>query len=385
MSENGEVHAAIKFAQYTASTRGQRSFLEQAKPDLAAVPEQFDLPPFLLNCPNGTVELDTGRLREHRIDDFLTRLCPTEYDPDSTCPAWLNFIDTILKDEKIIAYLQRLCGYWLTADVREQILPIFYGTGSNGKSTYIETLKSVVGDDYWMTADRSIVIASKKDSGHSTERMDLFGRRLAIVMETEEGQQFAEAFVKQLTGGDSFRGRNPYERTWEFKPTHKVVLITNHKPRVKATDHAFWRRIKLVLFGVTIPDHQQDKRLPEKLKAEARGILAWMVRGCLDWQRHGLGEPESVTMATKAYRDAEDVIAQFVSECCIRHERAKVQLKALRARLESWCSERGEREPSGRRLGEYLKQELQLESHVSNGTWYDGIGLVESKATEPNA
>jgi putative DNA primase/helicase len=380
MSENAELQAAVKWAQYVASARGIKNMLELAKPDLAVVPGQFDKDPWLLNCPNGTLDLRTGKLREHCVEDYLTKLCATPYEPDVRCPVWQSFLDTIFAGNvAMIAYLQRLSGYWLTGDVREQILPIFWGTGSNGKSTFIEVGTQVVGEDYWITADRSIVIAKKNESGHSTEKMDLFGRRLAVVMETEEGQQFAEAFVKQLTGGDTYRGRNLYERTWQFKPTHKVVLVTNHKPRVKATDHAFWRRIKLVHFGVTIPDEKPDKTLPEKLKAEAQGILAWMVRGCLDWQRDGLAEPQSIRDDTKKYRSDEDLLGRFIRDCCIVAPAAKVKLKVLRERYEAWCKERGEHEVSGRRFGEYLKGE-GFGTQTSNGTWYLGIGVIEYDA-----
>lgn len=372
-----EAAEAMKWSKYTASALGIRNMLELAKPALAISPDAFDRDPWLLNCVNGTLELRTGKLREHRREDYITKLCPTQYQPDAACPAWNQFLHTILAGNvELLTYLQQLCGYWLTGDVREQILPIFWGTGSNGKSTFTETASAVVGDEYWIAGDRSLVISKKNESGHSTEKMDLFGRRLATVVETEEGQQFAEAFVKQMTGGDTFRGRNPYERTWQFKPTHKVLLVTNHKPRVKATDHAFWRRVKLVKFGVTIPDEKQDKLLPEKLRAEASGILAWMVRGCLDWQRAGLQEPECVRRETAKYRADEDLIAQFIRECCIVDPGAEVQLKRLRARCKAWCEDRSEREPTQRRFGEYLKDE-GFGTRVSNGTWYLGIGLLE--------
>lgn len=371
-----ELAEALKWARYSASAQGIRNMLELAKPDLAIMPEAFDRDPWLFNCPNGTLDLRTGKLREHRREDFITKVCPTPYRPDDRCPEWLKFLDAILAgDAELGDYLQRLCGFWLTGDVREQILPIAYGTGSNGKTTFINAFAETVGENYIITADKSIIIAKKNETS-STERMDLAGRRLALVMETDEGQAFAEAFVKQLTGGDTIRGRRVFENTWQFKATHKVLLVTNHKPRVRATDHAFWRRVKLIRFGVTIADEDQDKQLPEKLKAEASGILAWAVRGCLDWQRDGLREPECVRQETAKYRADEDSIAQFIAECCVVNTAAKVQLKRLRERYEAWCKDRGEREASGRRFGEYLKSQ-GFGTHVSNGTWYLGIGLLE--------
>jgi putative DNA primase/helicase len=367
---------AMKWAKHTASARGIRDMIELAKPDLAITPDAFDRDPWLLNCFNGTLELRSGRLREHRREDYITKLCPTPHQPEAKCPTWLTFLDSIFGGDTDLAdYVQRLCGYWLTGDVREQILPIAYGTGSNGKTTFINAFAEMVGGDYCITADKSIIIA-KKSEGSSTERMDLFGRRLALVIETDEGQKLAEAFVKQLTGGDRIRGRRVFENTWEYAPTHKVLLVTNHKPRVRAIDHAFWRRVKLINFGVTIEDENQDKRLPDKLRAEAPGILAWAVRGCMDWQRRGLGESDSVRRETAKYRADEDVIAQFVAGCCVVADGVKVQLKKLRERYAAWSEEHGEREASGRRFGEYLKAK-GFGTHVSNGTRYLGIGLRE--------
>lgn len=374
-----EMQESIRWMRHTASARGIRDMLEVAKSDLAVTPESFDKHDWLLNCPNGTLELCTGNLREHRHADHLTKLCPTRYEPNAVCPTWLAFLDTILAgDSDLISYLQRLMGYWLTGDVREQILPILWGTGSNGKSTLVNVVMDMMGGDYAIMADKSLVVAKERE-GHSTERMDLFGRRLAVVQETDEGQKFAEAAVKQLTGGDVIRGRRMREDTWEYRPTHKILLVTNHKPRVRATDHAFWRRVKLIHFGVTIPDDMQDKKLPAKLRAEHAGILAWAVRGCLDWQSQGLGEPEAVRLATANYRAVEDVIGQFVADCCIVRPAVKVKLSTLRERYEAWCKERGEREVSGRKFGEYLCAH-GFESFRSNATWYRGIGVKDVDA-----
>src|SRR5207237_1181559 len=157
-----------------------------------------------------------------------------------------------------------------------------------------------------------------KGDAHPTERADLFGKRLVVCNETEEGRRLAEALVKDLTGGDRIRARRMREDFWEFAPTHKIILCTNHKPKIRGTDHAIRRRVRLVPFTAAIADHQEDKRLPEKLRAELPGILGWCVRGCLEWQRQGLGMPDVVKAATEGYRSEQDLLDAFIIECCVR-------------------------------------------------------------------
>ncbi|HVX11966.1 MAG TPA: phage/plasmid primase, P4 family [Pirellulales bacterium] len=376
MREHAELRAAIKWWQYTASAPGIRAMLDLAKPDLAVSPAQFDQDPWLFNCPNGTVDLRTGELREHRRHDYITKLCPTEYEPAAACPTWLAFLDTIFGDENLIGYVQRLCGYWLTGDVREQILPIAWGTGSNGKSTLVNAIMEAFGRDYAIKVDKAVIVAKDRE-GHSTERMDLYGVRLGVVTETDDGQRFAEAAVKELTGGDVIRGRRMRQDTWEYRPTHKLLLVTNHKPRVKSIDHAFWRRVKLIEFGVTIPDDKQDKTLPERLKAEYSGILNWAIRGCLRWQRYGLGEPESVRNATAQYRAAEDIIAQFIADRC---ETGAVRAKKSEAYREyqEWCKTNGFHPATSTKFTQTLGEHGYPLDPCRR--WYEGIGLCVETA-----
>lgn len=365
-----------KWALQSESMRAIRAMIDAAKsePGIAVEPGTLDKDRWLINCLNGTLDLRTGLLHPHSRADLITKLCPVQYDAHATCSTWLGFVDSIFAgDTNLIGYVQRLCGYWLTGDVREQILPVAWGGGSNGKSTLIKAFAKVLGLDYAITADQSIVMASKT-KGSSTERMDLAGKRLALVIETDDGGEFAEAFVKQLTGGDAIRGRRMYENTFEFEPTHKVLLVTNHKPRVKATDHAFWRRVKLIHFGVTIPDENQDKALPEKLQSEAAGILAWALRGCLDWQRNGLGEPESVRRATAEYRAAEDVFGQFLADCCVLSPQCKAKLSDVLMRYRRWAEERGERNLTPRELSDLLT-ERGCHSYKNSVVWFRGVGI----------
>jgi putative DNA primase/helicase len=368
--------------------------LARSEPGVPVLPRQLDLDPWLLNVLNGTVDLRTGKLREHRRADSLTRLCPVDYDPAAVCPLWEWFLCGTFPatgdaaeapgDRELIRYLQRYLGYCLSGNVSEQILAIFWGKGANGKSTLLTLLLELLGMDYAIKAAPDLLLTKKE--AHPTEKADLFGRRLVAAIETEEGGRLAEALVKDLTGGDRIRARRMREDFWEFSPTHKLILCTNHKPKIRGTDHAIWRRLRLFPFTVTIPDEQQDKQLLDKLRAERKGVLAWLVRGCLDWQREGLGLPEAVRAATEGYRSEQDLLAGFIEECCITGSSSyRCRAGELYGRFRAWCEASGEAKgsevPSQRKVGEALT-ERGFERRTSNGTWYLGIGLRQEPCGE---
>jgi putative DNA primase/helicase len=287
-----------------------------AKDDLAVGPEELDTDPWLFNVENGTVDLRTGEIREHRKEDFITKLAPVAFDPDAACPRWRAFLETTFAgDAELIGYMQRLVGYCLTGATEEHILPFLHGNGANGKSTFCETVLKLMGPDYAMKAAPDLLMA-RRGEAHPTDRADLFGKRFVACIETEEGRRMAEALVKELTGGDRVRARRMREDFWEFTPTHHVWLAGNHKPTVRGSDHGIWRRIKLIPFDVVIPEAEQDKKLPAKLAHELPGILNWAIEGCLDWQRDGMREPQVVRVATAGYSAEMDEVGQFLAEHC---------------------------------------------------------------------
>ncbi|PLS83054.1 MAG: hypothetical protein CYG60_22800, partial [Actinobacteria bacterium] len=271
--------------------------LAQSEEGIPVRIDDLDADPWILNVRNGTIDLKTGELREHRREDLITKIAPVEYDPDAKAPTWEAFLERILPSEAIRRFVQRIMGYSLTGDVSAQILPFLHGLGANGKSTLVNTTLEMLGD-YGQLAAPELLLS--KRGAHPTELADLKGARLVASVEIEDGRKMAESLVKQLTGGEKVKARYLHKDFFEFDPTHKVFLVANHKPEVLGTDHAIWRRVKLIPFDVTIPEEEQDPRLPEKLQAELPGILAWAVRGCLDWQRDGLAEPEEVKAATEA-------------------------------------------------------------------------------------
>ena len=216
---------------------------------------------------------------------------------------------------------------------------ILHGSGSNGKSVLLNTIMALLGE-YAMKAPSELLLSSKRDR-HPTERADLHGKRFVAAIETEEDRRLAEVMVKEITGDDPIRARKMRQDFWEFLPTHKIFLATNHKPRVKGTDHAIWRRLKLIPFTVRIPDNLQDKELSHKLRAEFPGILGWAVRGCQEWQREGLVVPAIVTQATETYREEMDTLGDFFTDHCRIEADQKETTATLYGAFETWCNENG--------------------------------------------
>jgi putative DNA primase/helicase len=338
------------------------------------LPEALDADQWLLNVLNGTIDLRTGKLLAHRREDLITKLAPVEFHPDAECPKWMQFLADIFRGNSELAeFVQRLLGYCLTGDVSEQVLPIFHGSGQNGKSTLLTVILDLLGEDYAIQAASDLLLTKKQE--HPTEKADLHGKRLVACVETGEGRRLAESWVKQATGGEKIRARRMREDYWQFDPTHKLILATNHRPEIRGTDYAIWRRVLLVPFEVKIPKDERDKRMAEKLKAEGPEILAWAVRGCLDWQRQrGLGEPDVVTAATQSYREDEDLLAAFIADRCETGP-GRVRAGELYQAYRDWAESAGERPMSQKRFGAAMT-EREHERSRSGGVWYEGITLL---------
>jgi len=349
-------------------------------------PQQMDSNAWLFNCRNGTLNLEAGKLGEHRREDYITKMSPTEFHSDAPCPQWLNFLDSIFqRDEPLIGYMQKLLGYCLTGHITEQILPIFWGKGANGKSVLVNIIGEVMGNDYALKAPNELLMVHRSDR-HPTELASLHGKRFVVTSETAQGGRLNEALIKDLTGSEPITARRMREDFWTFLPTHKVVLLTNHKPIVRGTDEAIWRRLKLIPFNVTFwdPDnpaavnlpeqHRQDKQLLDKLRQERAGILAWMVRGCLDWQREGLSNPPTVQEATSNYRAAEDLLAQFIAECCDVEPQNFCRRSNLYSAYQKWTETQGEKPLNSKTFGESMT-DRGFERYTNNGVCYKGLAL----------
>lgn len=348
--------------------------LAQTEGPLVVAPGDLDRDDWLLATNLGTLDLRTGRLRTSDPADLITHLAPVDYDPSAACPRWETFLARILPDPELRAFLQRSAGYALTASMREQCLWILWGVGGNGKSTFLTTLQALMGD-YAMQAPLSMLVDRKRDAT-PYDLATLPGRRLVAVAETEDVSHLAEGVIKQLTGGEPMRARNLYGDFFEFQPKAKIWLSTNHKPAVKGEDEGIWRRIHLIPFTECISDGELDRDLPWKLRQELPGILAWAVRGCLDWRRHGLQVPRVVIDATLEYRREESVLARFVDDVCVSSPRATVAKKALYEAYTAWCDEQALPPLSHLRLSKALKEQGVGEERGAKGvrSWR-GLGL----------
>jgi P4 family phage/plasmid primase-like protien len=356
-----------------------KAMLELAKSEIPVSPEELDAAPWLLNAPNGTVDLRSAELRPHRREDLITKIAPVEYDPDAAAPTWEAVLRRALPSEELRRFFKRVCGYALCGDVSEHILLVLYGTGANGKSTILNALLSAVGD-YGMQAAPDLLVAKK--GAHPTEVADLFGMRLVASIEVEDGRRLAESLVKQLTGGDKVRARRMRQDFWQFDPTHTVFMAVNHRPEIRGTDTAIWRRIRLIPFTETIPPAEQDKKLPQKLEHERAGILRWAVEGCLEWQREGLQAPAEVRKATGQYRSEMDVIGAFLQDECEVGTDLKEPFTTLYKRYEEWCEEGGERAETRRKFNARLKERGQFEARRSGpggaNEWH-GLRLLKKQ------
>src|SRR5215216_2850706 len=353
--DEGRRKALAKHARASESETRIRAMisLAQSEHGIPVLPEELDSSANLLNVRNGTIDLRTGKLREHHREDLITKLAPIEYDPKAPAPVWQATLERVLPSREVRTFFKRLCGYAITGDVSEHILPVLYGTGANGKSTILNALLETAGE-YGMQAAPDLLIA--KRGGHPTEVADLFGMRLVASIEVEEGQRLAEALVKSLTGGDKVRARRMRQDFWQFHPTHTAFLCTNHKPEIRGTDNAIWRRIRLIPFTETLPPAEQDKKLPEKLRSELSGILAWCVEGCLEWRREDLQAPAEVRKATGAYRAEMDVIGAFLRDECEVDADHKTSFASVYDRYAEWCEEGGEKPETRRKFNARLKE-----------------------------
>ncbi len=308
-----EQTAILQWAHKSESAERRGAMLRLAATDsekIQVVPEQFDADSWLLNCANGIVDLRTGELHPHKREVLATKLVPVSYDPLAKAPIFEKFLREIMQgSQELIEFLQLALGYTLTGETKEQCLFFLHGTGSNGKTTLLEVLAEIVSD-YGQKAEFKTFMVQKND-GPRNDLAALKGARYVAASEAEGNAAFAEAFLKEVTGGDTVKCRFLHEEFFEFKPQFKIWLAANHKPVIKGTDDGIWRRLRLIPFDAKFEDAAKDADLPRKLRTELPGILAWMVRGTLRWIEEGLPKPKRILEATAAYREDMDILADF--------------------------------------------------------------------------
>ena len=272
--------------------------LLKMQPSIKVIEKELDTDIYLFNVEGLTLNLKNGKAREPNTKHLITKKSNFVYDKTADCPVWKMFLMQIFRnDNQLIRFIQKAMGYTLSGDVSEQCLFILWGTGANGKSTFLNVLQQLFGD-YACSASTETFM--KKTSEQSNDLARLKGARLVTTSEIEQGKQMSESLIKSITGEDELTARFLYGEYFSFKPTFKIFMATNHKPKIRGADNGIWRRIKMIPFNVTIPPEQRDKKLTEKLIAENAGILNWLIQGYAMWKKEGLGEePKAVREANE--------------------------------------------------------------------------------------
>lgn len=393
-SDEAAVELAKVFERHAVSSGNHqriKAMIAQARsePRVTILAGNLDANAWLFNCANGTINLHTGELRPHNRDDLISKISEVAYNPDAACPMWEKFIADIFQgDEELICFVQSAAGYTLTGDTREQVFFILHGCGSNGKSTFVGALRDIFGNYETKTSTDTLI--EKNNSNNSNDVAALRGARFVSTIETSAGRRLAEALVKELTGQDAVTARFLYKEYFTFMPVFKLWLACNHVPVIQGQDHGIWRRVRLVPFGVQFQDAEEprgpykDKALPEKLKAESEGILMWLVRGCLDWQKNGLPAAKAVKTATGKLQQDMDVLGGFLAECCVFERQAFVTAKDLYSAYCRWAEDNGEKPLSQRWFGLRLSERGTCESvRTRTGKCWRGIGLVSDRPEDP--
>lgn len=383
--------ATAKHAKSSESRYRKLAMIDMAhsEPGIPVLPKDLDSDGWLLNCLNGTLDLRTGELYSHKREDMITKVIPIEYDPNAKLELWDRFLETTTQgNEEFLGFLQRAVGYSLTGNTGEEVLFFIHGPTAAGKSTFVEAIKSVMGD-YAVTADFEVFLQKYRDMGSPRNDVaSLAGSRLVVSIEVQEGRRLAEGLVKMLTGGDTVRARFLYHESFEFLPEMKLWLCANHAPKVRADDTAIWRRILKLPFEHIVPEGERDPEVKATLKnpdIAGPAILAWAVQGCLRWQEYGLAIPEIVKQATAAYRKEMDILEAFIEDCCLIQPGVSVSKKDLYNEYKRWCEEAGEKAEGkinfGKRLSE-LRYQIESDSGTGNISIWNGIGIRHSDLLE---
>lgn len=356
------------------------------KTPISTTAGQWDRHPMLFSTATDVIDLRTGRTQRNERELLLSQHSPVAFDPKAECPRWERFLAEVFRDKpELVPYIARVVGYFMTGDTREQCFFTLWGTGNNGKGVFVHTLERLFGD-YVISAEPETIMLSRHGGVAGRARSDivrLSGRRLVTTTELEDGCVLSESLVKRFTGQDTITARTLYKSEIEYRPQFKLLISTNAKPAIRGTDHAIWRRVRLIPFTRCFdakssnPEDRPDPTLEDTLRAELPGILNWAMRGCADWQKNRLREPKAVKAATEAYRTEQDVLGAWFEECCIKEEGARTKTIALHNSYVDWCERTKWRTPLHDNVfGAKIKERWGIDkTRNRDGYWYTDIYL----------
>lgn len=380
-----------KWGMASQSRRVITNSLLLAKAMLPVKMEQLDTNKYLFNVQNGIIDLKTGTLLPHAPQHLITKIAQVGYEKEADCPSWQKFLESVLvdihgdTDHELIRYMQKVIGYSLTGDISEQSMFFLFGGGKNGKSTFINTVKDILGDFAKQTNKETFIARDNKNGTPNSDVARLAGSRFVSAIESNEGEKLDESIVKQVTGGEDIVARFLHKDFFEFTPEFKVFFTTNHKPIVKGTDDGIWRRIKLIPFMAHIPEEKRDLQLSVKLREEMPGILNWMIEGCLLWQKEGLQLPNAVQLASDEYKEEMDIVLPFIKEQCVINPLAKVAVKDLYDAYTSYCYQNEEFKLKKRSFLRFMESKgFKKERGAKNQVYLQGVDLNETAKKAAN-
>jgi putative DNA primase/helicase len=366
----GAAHLPVRLT--SAQTVAAVERLARADRRHARAAADFDADPWALNTPGGVVDLRSGETRSHRRGDLFTKV--TAAAPEGDCPGWRAFlVEATQGDADLVAYLQRWAGYCLTGETREHAFAFLYGPGGNGKSVFLNTLAAAMGD-YATAADMALFAATRGEQ-HPTGLADLRGARLVTAQETEAGRALAEARIKAVTGGDRIKARFMRGDFFAYQPRFKLLMAGNHRPVLRNPDPAMRRRLHFL--PLTSVPRAPDPELPQRLREELPGILAWAVEGCAGWLRTGLAPPDAVRDATDEFFADQDTVAGWAAERCEREATTKTASRALFRDWQQWAQQRGEEAGTEKAFSERLERHFAKKREAA-GMAFLGVKLRPS-------
>lgn len=380
--EEEEQTEMLKWASKTASSKGKTSMISESQhiDGIPVMTGEFDSHLDLLNCYSGIVNLRNGELIEHNSNYMLSKISTSEYNPKGGEPVlWMKFLDDVTGgDKELQRFLQKSIGYSLTGSVKEQCVFFLWGSGNNGKSTFLDIITDLAGSYSCNVQPETVMVKNAmQNSGANTDIARLKGARFVTTVEPNESVRINEGLLKQLTGGDKVTARHLYGREFEFTPEFKLWMATNHKPIIRGTDLGIWRRIRMIPFTIMIPPEKVDKNLKSKLRTELPLIFKWAVEGCKMWQSEGLELPDSVRITTEEYKAEMDILSVFLNDCVETNYLTKEKASEIYDSYSHWCDENNEFKLSSTKFSKEFVKRFPEKVRMSDGVYYKNCKITE--------